>query len=343
MPFAYTTRSFKTLFRFAVDGLAERRGEGTRPRAEAPFRVLPEREMPILGVRRFQMTQGDVHAAVPERVERRRFQLLKRRVGLQLRDAGVELGHRVRRDGVAAVAGGDGLLAARVGLGDAQGLAVAVKPQRADAGGVLLAGPDAGERGLLGRRGRIQRPGQLVGAVRRVVVLDEIHNHVHFALHIRRLGQQDERNPAVGNDDAELAERAVAAVALAVVVEPELVAVACRPVVRAVVHVDGVARRGGFDPLLAHDAPAVVYAAAAQHFGERHEVGRREVEPHAAERDPAERFPARPCNPQRAEEPFLQIVGQRHTRAPFHRRRADAGRTRAVYESGARLVRHRRL
>ena len=95
--------------------------------------------------------------------------------------------------------------------------------------------------------------------------------------------------------------------------------------------------------MLAHDAFAAVDAAAAQHFGEGHEVGCRKVQPHAAERDAVQGFPERLRNPQRAEKAFLQIIGQRYARTAFHCRRADTGCAGAVQKGRARLVRHWRL
>ena len=87
------------------------------------------------------MPQRNSDRIVLQRVECRRFQLFKRRVGFELRDAGVELGHRVVRHHITSVAGADRFLAACIGSGDAQDLAVAVELQRADAGSVLLAMP----------------------------------------------------------------------------------------------------------------------------------------------------------------------------------------------------------
>ena len=184
-------------------------------------------------------------------------------------------------------------------------------------------------RGVRGERARLHR-GQQV-----------LPHQVHHAAHVlRAAGDRDDR-VLLGHHDAELAERAVAAVD-AVAAAPELVAVALLPVALRVAAVRHLARRGRLDPRGGQQLPPLPLALLQVELAEARDVLGPHAQAEAAERHPLlVGVPGRVLDAERLEEPRPQVVEHASAGDLLHDRREHVGGRRVVDEVRPGLVRDR--
>ena len=167
-------------------------------------------------------------------------------------------------------------------------------------------------------------------------------DRVDHGLHVGDSRSYGEHGILLGQHDAELPERAVAAVGV-VLAAPELITVTLRPVVaRGVVAVLGVQCGGIVHPLGGNHLPPLPVAALEVELAELRDVFRRDAETEAALVDAAwALLPGGAVDAERLEQARREVVEQALAGEALNDGREEVGRPGVVYEAGARFEFHR--